>query len=527
MNKNFDILFRNFDVFQNSKEEAKSLKSFVFHLAISGRLDFQKLSEGRIKQPLKALVREQTAYLQKEGIAFEEQPDSVWPMVELGTVCEFNPKKSKVKNLPKNQLVSFVPMAELMTHNPNFRIKNERKLKDVYSGYTYFAEEDVLLARVTPCFENGKSGIARNLKNGVGFGSSEFFVYRSNKKIILSEIIYYFISGNTFIDSGKKNMSGTGGLQRLTKNYAIKYKIPLSPLKIQKEIVALMEKCVLLETQTKEKSQKQEEFSKSSIYSVTQSKNKAELIHNWKNLKDNFKDILYSENGAKNFKNMIFQFCLSGRLDFQKLSNGRIKKPLQNLIREQKQHLKTEGIAFEEQPDNVWPMVKLGDICKLYQPKTISKKEMIKTGKYLVFGANGVIGRYNKYNHEDSEILIGCRGTCGIINLSEPKSWITGNAMVVKILSFKVNKKFFFHLLQNSDFESVITGAAQPQITRQKLAPFPIPLPHIKIQREIVALMESAENMRKQIQEEKSLSVQLSQSLSHLKSHKNHKNQFN
>ena len=138
-----------------------------------------------------------------------------------------------------------------------------------------------------------------------------------------------------------------------------------------------------------------------------------------------------------------------------------------------------------------WPMVKLGDICHLYQPKTISQKEMIKDGKYDVFGANGIIGKYNKYNHEDSEVLITCRGaTCGTINLSKPKSWITGNAMVVKPLSKKISKKYLFYLLQHSDFSHVISGAAQPQITRQKLSPFKIPLPPLKVQKEIVNQIE-------------------------------------
>ena len=97
-----------------------------------------------------------------------------------------------------------------------------------------------MLARVTPCFENGKSGIARSLKNGIGFGSSEYFVYRP-KKIILSEWIYYFISSLNFIESGKNHMTGTGGLQRLTKDYATRYKIPFPPLKIQQQIVTQIE----------------------------------------------------------------------------------------------------------------------------------------------------------------------------------------------------------------------------------------------------------------------------------------------
>jgi len=164
-----------------------------------------------------------------------------WPMVELGEVCVFNPKKSEVKKIDQETLVSFVPMADLKEHKIEFTVNKRKKLKDVYSGYTYFVENDVLLARVTPCFENGKSGIARNLENGIGFGSSEYFVYRADKEKTLPEWIYIFISSDNFIENGKKNMSGTGGLQRLTKEYAIKYKIPLPPLEVQKQIVSEIE----------------------------------------------------------------------------------------------------------------------------------------------------------------------------------------------------------------------------------------------------------------------------------------------
>lgn len=80
-----------------------------------------------------------------------------------------------------------------------------------------------------------------------------------------------------------------------------------------------------------------------------------------------------------------------------------------------------------------WEMVRLGEVCEMYQPKTISGQEIKQHGQYKVFGANGVIGFYDKFNHEFAEIAMTCRGaTCGTINLTEPKSWITGNAMVIK-----------------------------------------------------------------------------------------------
>jgi restriction endonuclease S subunit len=139
-----------------------------------------------------------------------------------------------------------------------------------------------------------------------------------------------------------------------------------------------------------------------------------------------------------------------------------------------------------------WPMVELGEVCDLYQPKTITGQDLIEDGPYLVFGANGVIGRYNQYNHEEAEVLVTCRGaTCGTINKSEPKSWITGNAMVVKPKDARLSKEFLLSLLKGSDLGPTISGSAQPQITRQGLAPFPIPLPPLATQQAIVAEIEA------------------------------------
>ena len=139
-----------------------------------------------------------------------------------------------------------------------------------------------------------------------------------------------------------------------------------------------------------------------------------------------------------------------------------------------------------------WPMVELGEICNLYQPKTISQKDLIDTGKYLVYGANGIIGRYNKYNHEDVEVMITCRGaTCGTVNKSEPQSWITGNAMIASPQNDRLIKDYLFSLLKGTDLSPTISGSAQPQITRQGLSPFKIPLPPLETQQAIVAEIEA------------------------------------
>jgi type I restriction enzyme S subunit len=142
-----------------------------------------------------------------------------------------------------------------------------------------------------------------------------------------------------------------------------------------------------------------------------------------------------------------------------------------------------------------WEVKKLGDVCELYQPKTISSKEMVDDGNYPVFGANGIIGKYDKYNHEEPQLLITCRGaTCGSINISEPKSWINGNAMVVRPKDNSLSLKFIEYLfLGGIDISKTITGAAQPQITRQSLSPVLISYPSsIQEQQRIVAILDEA-----------------------------------
>ncbi len=142
-----------------------------------------------------------------------------------------------------------------------------------------------------------------------------------------------------------------------------------------------------------------------------------------------------------------------------------------------------------------WEIKKLGDVCELYQPKTISSKEMIDDGEYPVFGANGIIGKYNKYNHEEPQLLITCRGaTCGSVNISEPKSWINGNAMVVRSIDDSLNLKFIEYFFRGGiDISKTITGAAQPQITRQSLSPVLISFPKsLTEQQRIVAILNEA-----------------------------------
>lgn len=151
-----------------------------------------------------------------------------------------------------------------------------------------------------------------------------------------------------------------------------------------------------------------------------------------------------------------------------------------------------------------YPIAPLGKICKLYQPKTISSKDLVPNGKYDVWGANGIIGKYNDFNHENSEAVVTCRGnTCGTVNYTTPKSWITGNAMVISPLdSQEIDKKYLFEILKGIDLSGTITGKAQPQITRTTLSPVQVPVPPLEIQQKIVDEIEKIEETNKKLNEQ-------------------------
>jgi len=170
---------------------------------------------------------------------FEEGKKKGWEEKAIGELCIINPR-ADIKNLKNDTGVSFIPMKAVDEKDGIITAYDTRKLSEVRKGYTYFANNDVLFAKITPCMENGKSAIAKNLKNGIGFGSTEFHVLRT-KGGIMSELIHYHLRQKSFRNEAKNKMTGSAGQKRVPKDFLEKAKIIVPPLPEQKKIVKYLD----------------------------------------------------------------------------------------------------------------------------------------------------------------------------------------------------------------------------------------------------------------------------------------------
>jgi len=135
--------------------------------------------------------------------------------------------------------VSFVPMSAVDEHRGVISRVQERQLAEVSSGYTSFQDGDDLFAKITPCMENGKAALATNLTNGIGRGSTEFYVLRAGERV-LGEYVYHFVRQKRFRDMAKRAFTGTAGQQRVPKSFMNRTAIPLPSLDEQRRIVDIL-----------------------------------------------------------------------------------------------------------------------------------------------------------------------------------------------------------------------------------------------------------------------------------------------
>ncbi|MBS4065754.1 MAG: restriction endonuclease subunit S [Chitinophagaceae bacterium] len=182
-----------------------------------------------------------------------------WEVEKLEELATVNPRMNEEKDLPEDYQVSFIPMAAVDDIKGRIKTFYQKQIKEVKKGFTYFKEDDVLFAKITPCMENGKAAIARGLLNGIGFGTTEFHVIRCGSKII-PEYIYSIIRFQQFRDIAADNMTGSAGQRRVPSEFLKQFQIPIPPLSLQQQFAAIVAEAEALRKKQQESEQELEQL---------------------------------------------------------------------------------------------------------------------------------------------------------------------------------------------------------------------------------------------------------------------------
>lgn len=270
----------NIPTFDLTEDEQQQIANYLDKKCekIDRVIEIQKSIIERLKEYKQSVITEavtkgldKSVPLKDSGIEWIGEIPQGWEIYKIKYCVIFNPAYSE--NLKNGTLVSFAPM-ECLT---NCCLKcQETTIENVGNTYTYFAENDVIMAKVTPCFENGNIAIATNLINKIGFGSSELYIFRAQN--INNKFLLYFLQNAIFKDMAISAMCGTGGLKRLPSEFVKNYKLAL-PSSIEQQQIAnyLDKKCAQIDKTIADKElmiEKLIEYKKSLIYECVTGKRK-------------------------------------------------------------------------------------------------------------------------------------------------------------------------------------------------------------------------------------------------------------
>lgn len=163
-----------------------------------------------------------------------------WEVKKLKFVAVINPSRDSSKLEESAESVVFLPM-EAVGEDGSFRQDNFKALIDVQSGYTYFEQDDVLLAKITPCFENGKATVLTGLVTPVGFGSTEFHVIRPKQNLTVSRFLFYTVKSELFLRIGEGVMVGSAGQKRVPTDFLTEFPLPVPSLEEQEAVVQFLD----------------------------------------------------------------------------------------------------------------------------------------------------------------------------------------------------------------------------------------------------------------------------------------------
>lgn len=249
---NAERLLAHYEKIADAPDAIARLRRFVLDLAVRGKLVPQDPKDEPASKLLQRIAAEKTRLVKAGGI---RQPKAIepldhkdlpfpiprgWSWTQVAQLGVLGPRNEA----PDNHIASFVPMPMILADYGVANSHEPRPWGEIKKGYTHFAEGDVGLAKITPCFENGKSTVFRNLTGGIGSGTTELHVVRP--LFVDADYIVLFLKSPHFIETGIPTMTGTAGQKRLPTEYFTSSPFPLPPLAEQKRIVAKVDELMVL-----------------------------------------------------------------------------------------------------------------------------------------------------------------------------------------------------------------------------------------------------------------------------------------
>ena len=320
------LLERHFDTAFAAPDGIQKLRELILTLAMQGKLvpqdpkdqpasellkeiEVEKqrlLKKGKIKQPkpLPAIQAEEVSYSIPQG----------WEWVRLGNIGEINPRNT----FDDDTDTGFVPMPLIFSEYGSIHKFQTRKWSEIKKGYTHFADGDVALAKITPCFENGKSCVFKNLPNGIGAGTTELHIFRNTFNAIHPEYLLAYFKNPKYIASGTLKMTGSAGQKRVPTEFFTLNPFPLPPLAEQRRIVTkidrLMARCDELEKLRAERNQKRITVHTAALDRLLNAKESDNFSTAWHFITQHFGELYSVKEDVAELRKAILQLAVMGKL---------------------------------------------------------------------------------------------------------------------------------------------------------------------------------------------------------------------
>lgn len=340
----------------------KKLRELILELAVRGKLVPQDPNDEPASELLKRIAAEK-AELVKQGkikkqkplpeITEDEKPFELpvgWEWTSLSDIAAINPK---IEVTDDEQEISFVPMPCISTRFDGAHDQEIKKWGEVKKGYTHFADGDIALAKITPCFENSKAAIFKGLKGGVGVGTTELHVARPYSSELNLQYILLNIKSPHYLNMGESQMTGSAGQKRVPRSFFENYPLPFPSSAEQTRIVAIFSKlmflCDQLEQQSLTSLDAHQQLVETLLATLTDSQNAEELAENWARISQHFDTLFTTEASIDALKQTILQLAVMGKLVPQD-PNDEPASELLKRIEQEKAKMVKEGKIKKQKP---------------------------------------------------------------------------------------------------------------------------------------------------------------------------------